>query len=302
MVDLNMKGTFDATIVITTRNRKDELRQAIVSSLQQEGRNEVMVIDDGSTDGTTEFVKKEFPSVVLHRDETSRGYIVQRNRAARMASGAFVISIDDDARFGSPQTVRQTLAEFDDPRIGAVAIPFINVRTGDVVFQRAPDAKRCYVTASFVGTAYAVRRDLFNSVGGFREVFFHQGEEEDFCLRMFAFGYVTRLGNADPLHHFESPKRNLERMDLYGRRNNVLFAFLNVPLSALPAHLLGTTYGGLKYGWRVGRLVRMLRGLIAGYVACFKHKQLRLPVTVAAYRSWRHLRKQAMLNLSDLRQ
>ena len=281
----------DATVVIVTRNRKEELRKAVASALTQEGAVEVLVIDDGSTDGTADMVLSEFPGVVFHRDEVSRGYIVQRNRAARLASAPIIVSIDDDAAFTSPRTVKQTIAGFDDARIGVVAIPFINVKVNNIVCQRAPDGGGRYVTASFIGTAYAVRKEVFNQLGGFREVFFHKGEEDDFCLRMFAAGFATRLGNADPIHHFLSPKRNLELVDFYGRRNNVLFVWLNVPWPWFLAHLVGTTLNGLWHGFREGRLVAMIKGLMAGYGTIMRAGANRNAVSCKAFRGWRDLRR-----------
>src|SRR5215204_4542729 len=117
-----------ATVLITSKNRKEELRVAIASALEQTAKPEVLVIDDGSTDGTSDLVRTEFAQVNLHRFEQSEGLIVQRNRGAELAAGEFVLSMDDDAIFSSPHVVEQTLADFDHPGIGAVAIPFINVR------------------------------------------------------------------------------------------------------------------------------------------------------------------------------
>ena len=99
-----------ATIVIPTKNRQDDLRRAIVSCLNQTVPLEVLVIDDGSTDGTAEMVKREFPNIIFHREEVSKGATVERNRGVKMASGSIVFSIDDDADFPSRHTVEQTLA------------------------------------------------------------------------------------------------------------------------------------------------------------------------------------------------
>src|SRR5207247_2927276 len=100
----------------------DELRAAISSALRQSVQPEVLVTDDAWTDGTAQMVRAEFPAVRLERSADSVGYIVQRNRAARLASSAILFSLDDDAQFGSADTVEKTLGEFDHPRVGAVAI------------------------------------------------------------------------------------------------------------------------------------------------------------------------------------
>src|ERR1700722_4781411 len=174
----------EATVVITTRNRCPDLRKAVASALMQTARPEVMVIDDGSTDGTSNVITREFPSVRLHRSEQSLGLIVQRNRAARLATGDILFSLDDDAVFSTPTVVETTLREFDHPRVGAVAIPFVEVNRGSLVLQKAPSPEEVYARYDFIGTAHALRRDVFLRLSGYREILFHQGEEEDYCIRM----------------------------------------------------------------------------------------------------------------------
>jgi glycosyltransferase involved in cell wall biosynthesis len=290
-----------ATVVITTKNRKDDLRNALASALTQDVPIEILVVDDGSTDGTADMVRAEFPAVRLHREEQSGGYIVRRNQAARMATAPLVVSIDDDAAFPSARTVGQTAAEFDNPRIGAVAIPFIDVKKGPDVRNRAPDRPGVWVADSYIGTAHALRRDVFLALGGYREKLFHQGEEGDYCARMLDAGYVTRLGTADPIHHFESPRRDFRRMDLYGRRNDVLFAWHNAPLLYLPAHLLATTVNGVRFGFRCGRPWRMMQGLAKGYGAIVPQFGERRPISRATYRILRRMRKSPQpLSLQDI--
>src|SRR5262245_18132055 len=113
------------SIVITTKNRKESLRRTIVSAVKQTVPVEVLVVDDGSTDGTSDMVAAEFSQVRLERAHASRGLIVQRTRAARMSSADVIISIDDDAIFSSPWVVEQTLEAFGHPRVAAIAIPYI---------------------------------------------------------------------------------------------------------------------------------------------------------------------------------
>jgi glycosyltransferase involved in cell wall biosynthesis len=293
-------NSLSATVVITTKNRKEELAAAIESALTQTALPQVLVIDDGSTDGTAEMVRQRFPLILFDRTEQSRGYIVQRNRAAQMAGGEIIVSIDDDAVFSSPNTIEQTLAEFDRPLVGAVTIPLIDVKQSPQVHQRAHRDGAIDVAYTFIGTAHAVRRDLFLRLGGYREFLFHQTEEIDFTVRMLAAGFIVRMGRADPIHHFESPRRDFRRIDLYSRRNDVLYAWHNVPMPYLPIHLLGTTFNGLRLGWRHGRPWSMIRGLLNGYAAIFQRLGDRKPVSRKIYRLSRRLQRSIWLPLEEV--
>ena len=275
-----------ATVVITTKNRKDDLRIAIASSLKQEPGVEVLVVDDGSTDGTSEMMRTEFPAARLIRHEQSRGYIVRRNEGAREASGDVVVSIDDDAAFTTPGIIADCLASFTDERVGAVAIPYIDVNKDGLLKQHASD-EDLHVTARYIGTAHAVRRDLFLRLGGYREALVHQGEESDFCLRMLDAGFVVALGRGAPIHHFESPKRDFSRMDYYGARNAVLFELQNVPLSALPLRLPITLAQLVVWTLEPRRLWTRLKGIGAAIGAMRSIE--RSPVSLESYRLFRAL-------------
>ena len=287
-----------ASIVITTRNRRDEVRTAIESAVNQTVHPQVIVIDDGSTDGTSEMVRARFPHVEVIQHATSRGYIARRNEGARTAVNHVIVSIDDDAAFSSPRVVEQALAAFASERVGAVTIPYIDVRRNQRVRQAVQDPKHLYVVDSYVGTAHAVRRDVFVELGGYREDLVHQGEEMDFCLRLLDAGYVVGQANADPIHHFESLKRDLGRMDYYGARNAVIFAWRNVPFPFLLVHLPVTTLRCVLLTLRPHRLVTRLSGVVDGYLDCCTSR--REPVSWSAYRLARSLRKNGPRRLADL--
>ena len=289
-----------ATVVIVTKNRKESLRRAIDSALAQSGPVEVIVIDDASTDGTAEMVSSEYRTVVFHRSPESLGYIVQRNRAAKLSSGEIIVSIDDDAEFSSCHVVERTVADFCHDRIGAVAIPYVEPNKGTDVFQHAPDIENIWVTDSFRGTAYALRRDLFVALHGYREHFVHQGEEMDYCIRLLQSGFVTRLGSADVIYHYESSKRDNPKLAYYGRRNDVLFAGHNVPFRSLPLHLIATTLNGLRTAIRGPHPDQMLLGALAGYRDLISYRDQRAPVSGAIYRLYRWLKKKGPLRLQDI--
>jgi glycosyltransferase involved in cell wall biosynthesis len=289
-----------ASIVITTRNRRDDLRKALGTAVAQRGDVEVLVVDDGSTDGTSAMVREEFPQVQVHRDERSRGYIAQRNRAAELASSPIIVSVDDDALFESRDTVAQTLREFDHPRIGAVAIPFVNVNEGPMVRQLAPTTDRIWATSSFRGTAHALRREPFIGLGGYRTMLLHQAEEQDYALRMLGAGLVTRLGSADPIMHFESPDRDWHRLHVHAARNDLLHGWHNVPLPYAPVRFAKVTLYWLWVGMRRRRLGAVVRGLARGYVDGARNLGDRRPVSRNVYRLDHDIRKRGPLPLEHL--
>jgi len=165
---------------------------------------------------------------------------------------------------------------------------------GPEVKQLADDPAVPCATASFIGTAHALRRKVFIELGGYREFFVHQGEEGDYCMRMLNAGYFTKLGSAPPIHHFESPLRDTTRMNFYSRRNDILFPWCNVPIRFLGVYWIMTTLNGLRHGIRIRKLFVTVKGLLSGYIATFGHWKDRRPVSIETYLTFRQLRNSAM--------
>lgn len=289
-----------ATVVIVTKDRRDDALRAVESALAQRPPVEVLVVDDGSSDGTADAVRSAFRDVRMVRHEHSDGLIVRRNEAAELAASPIIVSIDDDAVFTSEAVVAATVAEFDEPRVGAVAMPYVDVPQGEGVLQRAPGENGVYVTHRFRGTAHALRRDVFLSLGGYRGELFQQAEEPDLCLRLIDAGYLVRLGRADPVRHLASPSRNLDRIWFYECRNDILFAWHNVPMPDLVSQLVKTTLHMLWLGRGVRRTGLFARGLLAGYAAALRSRGARSPVSRSAWKLYKRLGKQAT-RLEDVR-
>jgi GT2 family glycosyltransferase len=289
----NGRENLSVTVAIVTRDRKDELRRALQSVLAQDAQAELLVVDDGSVDGTSEMVRDEFPSARLHRYESPRGMVVGRNHANELAATDIVMWLDDDAYLPSPATVSQTIADFEHPRVGIVAVPFADVtdEKREERHSKAPD-DRVWVLPTFMGAVHAVRKTAFDQVGGYKTEYFMYGEERDLCLRLLAAGYVTRMGRADAGVHVYSAVRSLEKMDLLGRRNEIIWAWSSFPPPWHLVYIAGYSLKGVLWGLRFRRLRRMVRGVARGLRAIPSFE--RAPVPREAFALDRRLRKQPL--------
>lgn len=291
-----------ATVVFTTHNRRELLKKAIMAAKHQSIPVDILVMDDASTDGTQAMVETEFPDVSYHRSSDNRGPCYHRNRGIELAQTDIVFPLDDDSVLQSPFTLEQTLKEFDDSRIAAIAIPFTNILQNQIIWTKAPNPDQTYLTHAFVAASHAVRRTSFLAVGGYREDLFYMGEEGDLSIRLLQNGFYVRLGSADPIYHYQPPQRVSRRTDTYGRRNDVLFVYFNTPASLLVPHLLGTMLKGFLFGLQVGRPRYVLQGFYQGYRGMLTQRQLRQPVDIDCYRLFRRLKKQIATPLNDIEQ
>lgn len=288
------------TIVFTTYNRKELLRKAIQAAQKQSVPIRIIVMDDASTDGTPEMMASEFPKIEYNRSLENRGPCYQRNRGIALAKTEVVFPLDDDSILESSYTVEQTLAEFDDVRVGAVAIPFINKLQSEKIHTQAPDKKEIYLTHAYVAASHAVHREMFLKTGGYREFFFYMGEEGDLCIRMLQHKSFVRLGTADPIHHLQPPNRISVKADMFGRQNDILFVHCNVPLRYLLPHILGTSIKGLLYGITVKRPRNMLKGIVKGYSMTLTNFQVRSPVDSDCFQLHRMLKKRECVPLTEV--
>ena len=286
-----MKSPPDATVVIVTKDRRDDALRAVASAVAQQPSVEVLLLDDGSSDGTAVAVRQEFPDIRVEQRARSEGLVVRRNEAAELATAPIIVSMDDDAIFTSKRIVATTVSEFDDPRVGVVAMPYIDLPQGEGVLQQAPGPDGVFVTHRFRGTAHAIRRETFLELGGYRELLFQQAEEPDFAIRLLDAGKVVRLGRADPVRHFASPKRDLEQMWFYECRNEVLFAWHNVPMPDLLIQLGKTVLYMLWLGRGVRQTGLFARGLLSGFHEALRHPSRRSSVRRDTWRLYSRLAK-----------
>jgi glycosyltransferase involved in cell wall biosynthesis len=167
-------GARRVSAIIPTFQRREQVLLAIGSALRQTGPlEEIIVIDDGSSDGTWEALQAlaaitRAPRIVLHRQRNA-GPSAARNAGARLASGEFVAFLDSDDTWHAEKTARQ-LALFDaDPELAlAGCVPQdMNVFPDRRIVPISID--RLLFRNYFLTPGVMVRREVLGAAGGFAE-------------------------------------------------------------------------------------------------------------------------------------
>jgi len=111
-----MKGKIDITIIIVSYNTK-ELIYSCLSSIAKTPREtltkEIIVVDNGSTDGTVEEVKKNFPDVTVFENKKNIGFAAGNNQGIQASRGRYVLLLNSDTEV-YPETLQKMITFMDD--------------------------------------------------------------------------------------------------------------------------------------------------------------------------------------------
>lgn len=189
--------------IIISNNGLHFLQQLIPSLTNQMQRKEVEVIcfDNGSTDGTKEYIQTTFPQVRFFSLPTNKGVSYARNRAIEQAQGQYLFILDNDVIIND--TAVQGLEQYLDthPQCGLAACqlknldgtiqtsylpyPGIRLKLHNMLHIPIRTAPATYV----IGACQMVRHQVIEQIGLLDEAIFYGPEDCDFCLRILAKGW-----------------------------------------------------------------------------------------------------------------
>lgn len=243
--------------MIATNNRRDELRKTLESCRRQTHPDkEVHVVDDASTDGTSEMVRADFPEVILSRNEQPLGSVGSRNVMFRRAQGDLLIGFDDDSRLVDSGATARVVERFArEADLGLVSFQDI----GPEMPQRIDPNSAGRLTgewhaSSFSCCGYALRRTVLDQTGLFPEFFFHAYEEPDLSLRIWDAGYrCLRWNDVIVWHEFSGLNRNMQSTHYFHARNALLSHLMRMPWQYVLPYVGWTMYAQFVYslprGW-----------------------------------------------------
>ena len=277
------------TVVVVTWNRLKELLRLLADlATQSAPADEIVVVDNGSDDGTAEAVASRFPTIRVVRLQENMGLSVGRNVGIANANSDLLAILDNDLRVLDPaflSKVRESAATHADCGIisfhcsnglwpedrrqpGARLLSMQDLRT---LAQRreSPVTPRAFYDWFFWGGACVLRRSVITLVGLFDGEFAYGGEEWDFAMRCHAAGVRLLRDEGLWVIHLRSrqmraPWSNaliFENMVIALSRylpNRALVLFLPAQLAASGLKALRT--GGIgTFAKSVGRLLKTWR-------------------------------------------
>ncbi|GGK57855.1 glycosyltransferase family 2 protein [Rufibacter glacialis] len=197
------------SVVMCAYNTRSFIENAVNSILKQTYLNfELIISDDGSTDGTREWLStlKDHPKVRLFLQERNMGYVANKNFAISQAKGEFITQNDSDDVSCFSRLEKQVQVCLKNPKIKIVASGYNKIDSrGNIFATIAPSADILY--KGYSGEPYEfwfpplmVHKDVYKEKGLFTNYFSGMGDDlywtvkanenfDIFCLRDALYSY-----------------------------------------------------------------------------------------------------------------
>lgn len=224
------------SVVMLCWNRKEDVRESLTRLRESTYANmEIIVVDNGSTDGTPEMIEAEFPEVRLLKMPENIG-IAAYNVGFGQAKGKYIVILDDDS-FPEKHAIERMVRRFEaDAKLGVVAFDVRNYCTLDDIKNVDEAAENFSTTGneryimSFNGAGAGVRADVFRQVGYYPEEFFLYNNELDTAFRIWDAGYTIRsFPDIVGYHKYSPVNRSSWRAPFYYTRNAFWVAWKHYP-------------------------------------------------------------------------
>lgn len=301
----------DLSIIIINWNTKEDLLRCIESIYQNKGKvtEEIIMVDNGSHDGSVYELKRVFPSVLIIQNEINVGFARAVNQGLQIASGRYFLLLNPDT--GLKGGVIEELYFFmeNHPEIGVVGPQLLNddgskqnsianfpslttelLNKSFLKFlfpKRYPGKERNYSRPievdSVIGACMMVRRKAIEEVGLLDEDYFLFLEETDWCYRMKKAGWkVYHVPDAEVIHfQGKSAGQNKKKAKIEYFRSRYLF---------FKKHRGFLQYLILKIGVMIRLIIESIFTGLTNFLIFFKCSKLKNKFYIYLYLLWWHLK------------
>jgi hypothetical protein len=219
----------DLSAIIVNRNTRDLLCQCLDSLTQKVGgiKMEVLVVDNGSTDGSVAVVRQKFPGVRLIENPVNMGFARANNQAISVSSGEYLLLLNPDTQVKDEAIPKMLSFLNAHPEAGLAGAQLLNVDGSKqnsianfpslatelinksllrrLFPKKFPGKETDYPSPvevdSVIGACMLVRREAMEQVGLLDEEYFLFLEETDWCYRMKKAGWkVYHIPQAKVIH------------------------------------------------------------------------------------------------------
>ena len=253
------------SVIIPTYNRRQLLSRALESVTSQSGSMasfDIIIVDDGSTDGTASMLKSHFSQVRLLL-QTNRGVSSARNLGIQHSEGKWIAFLDSDDVWHRDKIARQCAELSDTGRLICHTEEWWirhGVRVNPMAKHRKPEGdifQHCLPLCAVSPSSVLLHRCILNDVGNFDETL-PACEDYDMWLRIFA-RYPVALVKQPCITKYGGHKDQLSRR-YWGMDRFRIVALEKILATPLPAH------------YRTAALTTLLKKLSIVEKGARKHK------------------------------
>ena len=234
----------DLSIIIVNYNVKEFLQNLLhsVNKAAQDISHEIIIVDNGSDDGSVELIQQKFPDVKLIINEKNLGFGKANNIAMKQAAGEYFLLLNPDTLL-SEDTLKEMMSFLKKQPDAGIAgckilnpdgtlqlacrrsfpgpwISFCKVMGLSNLFPKSKifakynltylDENQTYEVDAISGSFMMMKREVYKKTGGFDQDFFMYGEDLDLCYRIQKEGYKVFYVHSAQIIHYkgESTKRS----------------------------------------------------------------------------------------------